>query len=54
MEHQGEGKVGMANESESLVETALGRTWVMADTQGFEQETANDSMTAVNTLCSRS
>jgi hypothetical protein len=28
MEHQGEGKIGMANESESLVEVALGITWV--------------------------
>jgi hypothetical protein len=27
MEHQGQGKVGMANESESLVEVALRRTW---------------------------
>jgi hypothetical protein len=53
-EHQGEGKVGMANESESLVEAALGKTWEMADTQGFGQETVNDSMTGVNTLCPRS
>jgi hypothetical protein len=27
MEHQGQGKVGMANESESLVEAVLGRPW---------------------------
>jgi hypothetical protein len=27
MEHQGQGKIGMANESESLFEVALGRPW---------------------------
>jgi len=40
MERQGQGKVGMANESESLVEAALGRAWETADAQVFEQETA--------------
>ncbi len=54
MERQGQGKVGMANESESLVEAALGRAWATADAQAFEQETAIDWLTGADTRCSRS
>jgi hypothetical protein len=39
-ESLGKGKVGMANESESLVEAALERTWVIGCHPRFEQETA--------------
>jgi hypothetical protein len=55
MKRQGEGKVGMANESESLAEAALRKSlgnWLCP--KCLSEETACARLTDVDTRCSRS